>query len=236
MAGGAEVVLQGLALLSEALAEEGVEAWGVNTQFFEARCKLQAEDGGVDVWRWGEGGWGKGEEGSNTGVHLGGCRQEAVVADAGGGGDSISDFALHHQDSAGDDAKGAGGEELQQDIGSDVVGEVSDDVGGFSWWDESAEVGFQDVDFDDLDIWLVAEAEGEFGGEGAIQFEGDEPFAAAGEYLGDGSVAGANFDDGTLGHVAEGVHNGVAGGVVDKEVLTEFGLVYHGHPKVVWLV
>ena len=48
VAGGAEIVGEGLALLREAGVEEAVEARGVNAEFGEARGEVEAEDGGED--------------------------------------------------------------------------------------------------------------------------------------------------------------------------------------------
>ena len=76
-------------------------------------------------------------------------------------------------------------------------------------------------------IWtlrLVAEAEGQLGGERAVELAGDEAFGAAGEDLGEGAVAGADLDDGALADVAECVYDGVAGCVVDEKILSELWL------------
>ena len=82
----------------------------------------------MDV-RWGrEGARGEGEERIDAGVELGGGGEETVVADAGRGGDAVGDFALHHEDGATE--VGGGAEEVEEDVGGDVVGEVADDVGG----------------------------------------------------------------------------------------------------------
>jgi hypothetical protein len=130
VAGVAEVVGEGLALLGEAGAEEAVEAFGVDGQFGEAGGEVEAEDRGVDVGRWVEGAGRQREEVRDLGVELGEGREWAVVADAGCGGDAVGDFALHHQDGAAEQALAGGGEEVEEDVGGDVVGEVADDVEG----------------------------------------------------------------------------------------------------------
>ena len=234
---GAEVVGEGLSFLGEADAEKSGEAWGVDLQLREARGELETEDGGVDVgWR-GKGGWGEGEEVLDLGVHPGGGGEHAVVADAGEGGDAIGDLALHHEDGAFERGGEGGGEEFEQDVGGDVVGEVADDVeavrlglGAFAFeFEQCGEVGFEDVGLVDADVGMIAEAEGEFGGEGGVELDSDETVGAGGEDLGEGAVAGADLDDGAGGEVAEGVDYGVAGAVVDEKVLAEFGFGVVGH-------
>src|SRR6185437_11740624 len=100
-----------------------------------------------------------------------------------------------------------------QDVGRDVVRKIAYDVGCLAFGDKRAQVRFEHVGLDDLDLRLVAEAEGQLGGEGAVEFERDEPAAAGGEYFGDGSVAGANLDDGPFANIAKCVCDGVAGAV-----------------------
>ncbi len=115
---------------------------------------------------------------------------------------------------------------MQEDVGGDVVGEVADDVELVA---EFGEVAGEDVGFEDLYVGVVAEAEAEFGGEGAVELDGDEASGAGGEDFGDGAVAGTDLDDRALGEVAEGVGDAVAGGVVDEEVLSEFGSARLAH-------
>ncbi len=74
-----------------------------------------------------------------------------------------------------------------------------------------------------LNVGIVAEAEAKFGGEGGVELDGDEAAAARGEERCDSSVAGADFEDGAGGDVAERVDDGLAGAVVGEEVLAEFG-------------
>ena len=161
-------------------------------------------------------------------MELGGCGEEAVVADAGCGGEAVGDLALHHEDGAGKEVGAGERKEAEEDFGGDVVGKVSDDVGGFAGRDESGEVGCEDVGVEDLDVEVGAEFEAEFGGEGGVELDGDEAAAARGEDGGDGAVAGADLDYGAGGDVAEGIGDCVAGAVVGEEVLAEGGLSGHG--------
>ena len=48
IAGGSEVVAEGLALLREGRAEEFVEAFGVDVEFSESGSEVEAQDGGED--------------------------------------------------------------------------------------------------------------------------------------------------------------------------------------------
>ena len=61
----------------------------------------------------------------------------------------------------------------------------------------------------------------------AIQFECDESTAAWSEDVGNGTVAGSDFNDRTLAHVAQGVCDGMARPIVHEEVLAEFWLTFH---------
>ncbi len=77
----------------------------------------------------------------------------------------------------------------------------------------------EDVGVVDGDVGVVAEAEGELAGEGGVELDAVEVGAAGGQKVGDCSVAGADFDDGAGGCVAEGVGDAGAGVFVDEEVL-----------------
>jgi len=85
----------------------------------------------------------------------------------------------------------------------------------------------QDVDLNDLNLRLVLESEGECRSEVAIQFECDESTAAWSEDVSNRTLAGADFDERTLAHVAESICDSMAGAIVYKEVLSEFWLTFH---------
>jgi hypothetical protein len=90
---------------------------------------------------------------------------------------------------------------------------------------EGGEVDVEDVALDDFDIGVRGEALAETRGELAIEFDGDEAAGAGREQVRDGGFAGADFDDGAVGEVAEGIDNGVAGRGTDEEVLAKFRFV-----------
>ena len=120
VAGSAQVVGEGFALLRESLAKERDEGGGVYAEGGELWGHVQADDGRVDVGGWGEGAGRQGDDGFGLSVEGGGDGKEGVVADAGCGGDADGNFALHHEDGTGD--AGGVGEEVEEDIGGDVVG------------------------------------------------------------------------------------------------------------------
>ena len=95
----------------------------------------------------------------------------------------------------------------------------SDLVCVLAWWDQGMEVGLEDVGFDDLYIGVVTEAEAQFRDEGTVEFYRDEALGTFGEDGCDGSVAGADLDDGSVGDIAEGICDAMAGCVVGEEVL-----------------
>ena len=105
-----------------------VEAFGVDAELGEAWSEVEAQDGGVDVGRRREGAGREREEVLDVRVDLREGGERAVVADAGRGGDAVGDLALHHEHGAAEEAGARGGEEVEQDVGGDVVGEVADDV------------------------------------------------------------------------------------------------------------
>ncbi len=49
------------------------------------------------------------------------------------------------------------------------------------------------------------------GGQDGVEFDGDDVGGAGGESMGDGAGAGADFDDGAAGEVAEGVGDALDG-------------------------
>lgn len=126
----AEVFCKGFAFLGESLVEEAIKGGGMDAEFSETGMEAEAEDGGVNFGGWGEGVGTEGEEDLGDSVHLGGGGEEAEVAATGRGGDALGDLALHHEHGGGEEAGGGegGAEEMEQDIGGDVVGEVADDV------------------------------------------------------------------------------------------------------------
>jgi hypothetical protein len=79
-------------------------------------------------------------------------------------------------------------------------------------------------------VGLIAESEGQLRRERAVELEGDEPMATACEYLGDGSFARADLDNGAVAEIAESVDDGVTGGVVHKKVLAQLRFAVHMHP------
>lgn len=72
-------------------------------------------------------------------------------------------------------------------------------------------------------MWLGGEAFAELGGEFSVELDCDEAVGAGGEQRRDGGFAGADFDDGAVGEIAQCVDDGAAGGGADEEVLSEFG-------------
>jgi hypothetical protein len=244
-------------------------------ELFEAGLHRQSQDGGVDLGRWREGFGREGEELFHAGVELRGNGEESVVARAGLGGDAVRDFALNHDDGAVEDP--VRGEEVEENIGCDVVGEIADyeksgraenpiaewaamrrkplgsagRVGdGLRWrrkcrsFDihvyagecmrlkfgcERGEVGSEDILVQDGDVGLRGEVRPEVRGEGRVEFDGDEALGAAGEDVRDGSAAGADFDDGAVGDIAECVGDGGLSGRTDEKVLAEFRAISESH-------
>jgi hypothetical protein len=134
-------------------------------------------------------------------------------------GDAVGYLALHHDDSASEQPLSSYGEEVQQDVRGDVVWQVADDVYGLAFG-ELGEIGLEDVGVVNGDVRIVAEAEGQLAGEGRVELDAVQACAAGSEEVGDGSVAGADFDDGALAYIAEGFGDAEAGVLVDEEVLS----------------
>lgn len=226
----AQVVAEGFSLLGEAGFEECDELGGRDAESVKTGSEDPAEDGGVD-FGWGREGLGRqGEEGIGLAVELDGGAEEAVVAAAGRGGDAVCDFALDHEDGEVDGGCGVG--EAGEDGRGDVVGQVADDeelLAGFEG--DGAKVNGENVLAVQLEVWEAAlggEAVFEVGGEDGVDFNGDEASGACGEELRNGATAGADFDDGAGGDVAEGRDYALDGLLVAEEVLAEFGFLGHG--------
>lgn len=202
---GAEILREHLALLREGNFQKLNEGGGVvglirrggELQLVEARLHSEAQDCGVDLGRRRESFGRQREEVFDTGIELRGGREQAVVADAGMGSKAVGDLALNHNDGAVDCL--VRGEEVEQDVGSDVVGQIADDeqlvriLGA-----EGTEVGSENVLLEDFDVGLIGELGTKARGEIAVEFDGDEATSAAGEDLGDGSAAWTDFDNGAM--------------------------------------
>ena len=218
VAGGAEVVGERLSLLREGLAGKAQEGFFFYSQLREARREAPAEDGGVDVgWR-GEGSGREREERLSRAVHLDGDGEQSVIARSGSGYDAVSDFALHHEHGAIE--CGVTGGEFEQDGRGDVVGQIAGDSEALACGSGgSGEVELEDVLLDDgeaLGRILRAQTRGQF----TIQLNGNYVGGAGEEGLGDGALAGADFDDSLSGEVAECGGNALNGVGIAKEVLT----------------
>jgi hypothetical protein len=178
----------------------------------------------------------------DAGVELRGDGEESVIARAGLGGHAVGDFALDHDDGAIDGAMS--GEQVEQYVGSDVVGEIAYylDSGKplgclararlcvrLASLCQQSQICRQNVLVQDGDVGLSGEIGVEIGGEGRVEFDGDDALGAAGEDVRDGSAAGADFDDGAVGDIAERVGDGGLSGRTDEKVLAEFGSISKSH-------
>ena len=112
---------------------------------------------------------------------------------------------------------------MQQDLRGDVVRKIANDVerGCVGCWvgrrlgEQGAEVSLEDVALVNGNVWVIAEPEPEFAGEGRIELDGVKAGAATGEVRGDRAVAGSDLDDGAGAQVAEGTGDAQRGGLVN---------------------
>jgi hypothetical protein len=137
---------------------------------------------------------------------------------------------LHHQNSAEDQPRTARGKKLQQNIRGDVVRQVPHDVSSLALRHKRSKVGFENVSFDDLYLWLIAKSEGQLGRQRTVELQRNQSAAASREYLSDRAPARSNLDHGSLANIAKSVHDGMAGRIIHKKVLAEFWLTFHLHP------
>src|ERR1035437_5062560 len=221
------MVCERLSLLRKAGPEECIEAHSVDAEFLEARCEFQPQHRREDVRRRRERRRWKREECFDASVHLCSGGKQAVVAHAGSSGDAVRNLPLHHHNGAGENTTRAGREETQQNLRSDVVGQVADHVSGLASGYERIELHSQHIGLDDLDVRLLAELKAQLSGEGAIDFNRDKTMTSRGKDRRNSAVAWANLDHGALAEWAERVHDGGASSVVNQEVLSEFGLARH---------
>jgi len=224
--GGAQVVGQGLALLSKARAHEAQEAGFFNSQLLEARGKSPAKDRGVYVWRRREGSGRQGEEALGRPVHLNGDREEAVVARAGLGNDAIGHLPLHHQN--GTIEGGVAGCQLEQDLRGDAIGKVADDQQALACRRGGCrEVELQRVPLDNRHA-LRREVHAQAEGKSVVEFDGQEMGGARSQGSGNRAAAGADFDDSAAGEIADGGRYALDGLGLVEEVLAELGFDGHG--------
>lgn len=116
------------------------------------------------------------------------------------GGDAVGNFALDHEDGAIEN--GVAGGQLEKDLRSDVVRQVSDDTKRMAGDDRcGGEIELKHVLIENRDACRV-KLGAEMGGEGRVEFDGEDMGGAGGECSGDGAGAGADFDDSAAGEIA----------------------------------
>ncbi len=207
-----EVVAQGFAFLAEAEAGEGEEGLGI---IHLRSAGEEANDGGIDFGRRAEGGAGDGEEDGYFGGELGLDGEIAVVAGAGFGGEAVGDFELDEEDGALEQR--AEGEGFFDDGRGDVVRQVAGDGDGAP----GGEIGLENVLFDDFEARVAAKTGAEVLGEDGVDLNGDDAGGVGEEMDGEGSTAGADFDDGERVGLASGGGDAFESGLVGEEVLAE---------------
>ena len=205
---------------------------GIDAELCKPRRKLQPQYSRVDVRRRRECGWRQRKKVLDLRIHLRCGRQQTVVANSRSSRDALGNLTLHHQNGTRDQSCGARSKELQQNIRSDVVRQVSDHIGGFIVGNQRSEIGLENIAFDNLYLGLIAKPESQFGCERPIKLQRNQPAAPPGENLSDRPVARPNLNHGPLGKIAKSVDNGMTGSVVHKKVLPEFWLTFHLHPMV----
>lgn len=200
--------------MREALLKEREKGVRLDAEFSEARTHGKAENGGLHIRGWHERAGRQREDALDDRIHLRGGREQAELARAGGGDDSVGNLALHHDNSPRD--RIAVPEKVHEDRRSDVVGEIAGDAEPFFGCAQGAEIDGEDIGLDDFDSGeLLPQARGEV----AIELNGDEAARASSEKLSDGSGTRADFDHGITRYVAECIDDGGAGSRINEKVL-----------------
>ena len=108
-------------------------------------------------------------------------------------------------------------EQAQQNVGSDVVRKIADDLRRFGTEfdagpaqaglgsEQGIEIDGENVGLDDFDIGEHAEAQAKLCGQHAVEFHGDQAAGALGQQGSENAASGADFEHGVLRNVAEGV-------------------------------
>ena len=134
---------------------------------------------------------GKREELFHLGIELGRGREQAIVARAGFGGDTVGHFALHHEYDGLEMT--AESEQPEQDVRGDEVRQIADYTcrlgnvfeagtrGTRFGAEDCVEVDGQHVAFDDFDIDGSCELHAQLGCQHTIQLDCDEPARAPGQ-------------------------------------------------------
>ena len=193
---------------------------------------MQPQHRGVNIRRWRERRGRQGKEILNLSIHLRRGREQTIIANTRRSGDAVGHLALHHQNGTGDQSRAACGKELQQNVRSDVVRKVPNDISRLAFGHNRSKVGLQNIVFDNLYLGLIAKSEGQFGRKSTIEFQRNQPATAPGQDFRDGPVAGSDLDHGSLAEIAKSVDDGMTGSIVHKKVLAEFWLTFHLHPMV----
>ena len=94
-------------------------------------------------------------------------------------------------------------------------------------WGQCGKVELKDIRLMDRDVCIVAKAEGQLAGKRGIELNAMQPSAARCEQTGDGSVAGADFNDCALRDIADSIRDAQTCVFVYEEVLAELGFLCH---------
>ena len=96
---------------------------------------------------------------------------------------------------------------MQQNVRSNVVGEISHDIHRLARLGKLPQVDRQNVRLDDLDLRLLAEAKPKFRCQRTIQFHRDEPLRTPSQNVRNRPVPGPNLNHGARTHIAQSVSN-----------------------------
>ena len=194
---GAQIFAQSFSLLCEGLSEKWEKCLRLNTELCEARTHGKAQYGGMHLRRGHECGRRQSKNSLDARIHLSRDRERAIVVRTRRGDDPIRNFPLHHDYGVCDGVAIA--EQMQQNWRSDVVGKIAYDVQFVTAASQSIEVNGEDVSLYHFNCRdLGAQANGEI----VVELDGDEELGARSKDFGDGSGAGANFNDGLMRYVA----------------------------------
>lgn len=173
-----------------------VDGGFVEGREFVARARGEDDDPAIDFGAWDEDVRREFTDHGGVPAELGANGEEPAVGGAGGGAETVADLFLECEDGALDWARV--GEPASDDFGADGVGECADEFERLGF-EVGAEVEVECVAVDDGDAGERAVFGADEFDDFVILFEEDEVACGFDEVGGEGTHAGADFDDGVFG-------------------------------------
>ena len=155
-------------------------------------------------------------------------RQRAVLGGPRSGDEAVGYLALHREKNL---PRPGTLEQLEDDGGGDVVGDVADDQQLSPIVADGADIKSQKVLVPDVDMGAVTPFGGEFGSEAVVQLYENQTAGPVHEVPGEGAAAWSDLQDGIGWGWVEGIDDLALEVGIDQEVLSKRPLGPHGNRR-----